>query len=217
MGEAVEGGGTDDLVAMAPARVDLFGVAGEQNAMRIVYVVDASGSMLPVMPVIRAELRRSIETLDASQSFQVLAFTNGGVRTITGLSGARDGAMVRATRANKRAVASWFDTVDAGGVGDPMGALEHALRLRPDAVFLISKRLTDTAWTAEGARQRVDEALARLDTLNPRDPRSGLRPASIRVVHFYDDEPWDMLRIIGETHGGESGYVFVRRGEAWAR
>lgn len=204
------------IESAAPSRVDLFGLRGEQGAQRIAFVVDASGSMLAAMPVVRREIRRSLERLDESQRFQVVYFKRGEYRTPEGLAGERDGALIRATEANKRAVSAWLETVNAEGGSDPLPALERTLRLRPDLVFLVSKGVVDPSLDEQAMREFTRRTLDTLDRLNPRDARNGLRPATIKVVHFYDDDPSGLLRMIGERHGGEDGYVFVRRGERWA-
>jgi hypothetical protein len=64
-----------------PIQVDFVGLRAS-NARRIVYVVDASGSLVGSFPQIVEELRRSMMKLDPRQQFGVIFFQRGDAVTV---------------------------------------------------------------------------------------------------------------------------------------
>lgn len=188
---------------------------GASNARDVVYVVDASGSMIGKMPGVLAELRRSVEGLSSAQRFQVIFFgpsagSNAGFAAAKHPSDPEEGVrmirLIRATRENIGQVLAWASSVFPSGRSNPVPALETALALKPDAVFVLS-----TAITGLGQWEPDREALlAQVDRLNPADPRNGRRPAVIKTIQFREQDPAGILRAIGLAHGGEDGYTFIQ-------
>jgi len=192
-----------------PDRDVRFSGLGASEAREIVYVVDASGSMLTTFPNVVAELRRSIQALHPMQRFAVLLF-----RAFPGASGpayirpdyppgVNAPVLVDATREAKRAVFRWLANVNPGGRSNPIDAIETALRLRPDAIFVLSSGATDPALLG----MTPDELMARLETLNPGSPEA--RPVTIKTIQLLDRDPMELMRRIGRAHGGEDGYRFI--------
>lgn len=114
-----------------------FGVAG--NAQNVVYVVDASGSLVDTLPYVLVELRRSILRLAEQQRFTVLFFQGNDLLEIppTGLR--------QATAINQQRATQWISP-DAGhlfakGRSNPLPALQKALGYEPDIVFLLTDNL----------------------------------------------------------------------------
>jgi len=193
-----------------------FAGVGASNARSIVYVVDASGSMVSSLPVVVKELKESIRKLAPTQQFQVVFFRNNRYSaaphpadrasklTITRL--------IRATEENVTSVCEWIDTMTAAGRSNPIPALEVALSLEPDAVFVLSSVITGAGvW-----EPNRDELLAKLDQLNPRDRRTGRRRVVINTIQFLDEDPSEILRAIADEHGNEGGrgaYRFISRRE----
>lgn len=107
-----------------------FGV--KAAGRNFVYVVDFSGSMHgPRIDQARYELRKSIESLADEASFFVILFNHAG------LAMPADGR-VRATDANKKRFLDWVDGQPVGGGTNPLDSLVTAIRLKPDAVFLLT-------------------------------------------------------------------------------
>ncbi len=193
-----------------------FSGLGASDARDIVYVVDASGSMITSLPDVLNELRRSIARLHPVQRFQVLliqsprdpASKESAFTWTTVPPGLKRPVLIDATRANKQAVYDWLNTIPAQRASNIIPALEAALRLRPDAVFLLSSGGTDPALLG----MSPDAALSRLDQLNPRHA-SGDRSVVIRTIQVLEADPIDLLRRIAQAHGGESGYKFISRDE----
>lgn len=199
----------NDAVGMpAPA---LFGARGDAPASRIVYVLDASGSLVAQLPTIVAEISSSIDALAAKQWFQVVVFRGHGFEMAPGL-GER---MLPASRANRDAVLRWLRGVKAERRSDPLPALERALALRPDIVFLVSKGIGDASAPASDLEAQRSRILARLERLNPvrQQLASHLPPreVTIKVIQFFDADPTGALRAIAEAHGGRNGHTFISR------
>jgi hypothetical protein len=106
------------------------------------------------------------------------------------------------------------ESVVPSGRSNPVEAIERALDLKPQVVFLLSSNITGSG------RYEVDldALMARLDKLNPANPVDGRRPAVINCIQFLDPDPLDALRSIATTHGTQSdsasgAYRFLGRSE----
>jgi hypothetical protein len=143
-----------------------FGI--EAAGQRFAYVLDRSGSMgEPANKPLRAakaELLASLEGLDSLQQF-FLIFYNEDVRQF--VPGARGRHF--ADEGNKSAARRFVDSVQAQGGTRHFEALQRAINLRPDVIFL----LTD----GEQKDDLSDDELKRLNRLN-----GGL--SQIHVIQF---------------------------------
>lgn len=179
------------------------------NARRIVYVIDASGSMLRSLPIVLEELARSLDGLGPRQEFSIIFFQRNEALMVPPRT-----QLVPATVTQKMRVLAWIDErVIPEGRSNPLEAIELALSFRPDVVFLLSVNIT-------GAEEyEIDQAdlLALLDELNPRDPATGRRRTQINCVQFLDPDPLGTLEKIAAEHGGERGYKFLDREELGLR
>lgn len=176
-------------------------VAG--NATKVAYVVDASGSMIGSFPAIVDEVARSIEKLEPSQQFTVLCFRRDGAEAPEG-----DARLRPASRAERDAAVAWLRTgVVPAGRSSPVTALTRALDSGADCVFLLSTTVTGPG------RHELDRAgfLALLERLNPADPRTGRRRATIQCIQFLEMDPGRTLEAVAEAHFGPGGYRFVSR------
>lgn len=112
-----------------------FGI--EVSGHEFVYVLDMSNSMRG-RRFDRAigELIRSIEELGPNQRFYVLLFSTQTLQ----MFGASDYTpkSVAATVENKLLLAEWLRTAYDGGGTDPREALNVAMRMNPNAVFMLS-------------------------------------------------------------------------------
>jgi|GEM_PF-462279 len=188
------------------------------DARDVVYVVDGSGSMLTTLPDVLDRLRQSIAGLHPTQRFQLIVF-----QTVTDELGAtttyitppvRSGAgrlrLLPASSDMKASVDAWLArSVKPRGRSNPTDALRAALNLKPDAIFLLSSRITDR----EGGSFDADELLAWLEKANPVDLKTGRRRVLIQTVQVLDQDPEELLRKIAQTHGGPSGYNYISREE----
>ncbi len=217
----------DALRGFAPRRetpsVSFGGLRAEQ-ANRIVYVVDASGSMLSYLPLIIDELIASIDRLDATQSFRIVFFQNNEALVVpgpgdadqSGRPGPRSRALpiLPATEAVKLHVFDWLN-LDAGniratGKSNPIRALTTALNEidpPPDLVYILS---TDITGLGEFEVDQND-LLRMIHTLNRAS--DGSRRAVIKCIQFVHDDPLETLKKIAEEHGGPDGYRFLSRAD----
>lgn len=190
-----------------------FAGLGVSNAADIVYVVDASGSMVSTLPIVIDHLNRSVSRLARTQRFQIIFYGREAYESAPHPGDVQEGVpttrLIRATPENIRQVLAWVRTVLPGGKSNPIPALKRALWLKPDAVFLLSNVITGI-----GEWEAGKEALLKdIDALNPADAHTGRRRTVIKTIQFLDEDPAEILRAIGEAHGGEDGYKFIPRTE----
>lgn len=182
-------------------------------ATRIVYVVDASGAMVHTLSFVLDELARSISRLQPTQSFQIILLGEKPGQPplrVLALDADRAG-LVRATPANRQAARLWLNAVVAGGRSNPLDGLRAALELNPDLVFLLARGIQRTGTDQPDQTERT---LAELDRLNPRDPRTALRPAIIKTIQFIDEDPTGLLPRIARDHGDGEGSTRLVRPES---
>jgi hypothetical protein len=106
------------------------------NVRSIVYVCDASGSMVGQGDdALKTELKRDIANLSPIQQFNVLIFHE----TRTGsLYQALSDKMLMGTPSNKATAFDFIDNLPFSSVNNPIPALEEAFREEPQLIFLLS-------------------------------------------------------------------------------
>ena len=179
-------------------------VAG--SATKVAYVVDASGSMIGSFPEIVDEVERSIARLEPSQQFTVICF-----RRDSAVAPRNDPSLRPASRAERAAAIEWLrNDVIPSGRSSPIEALALALRSGADCVFLLS-----TTVTGPGRHEIDRDSLLRLlDRLNPADPSTGRRRATIQCIQFLEEDPGRSLEAVASAHFGDGGYRFISRVDA---
>lgn len=188
-----------------------FAGLGVSNATKIIYVVDASGSMVSTFPVVLNYLERSVSRLARTQRFQIIFYGREAYQPAPHPGDVDDGAhwrLIRATPENIRSVIAWLRGLVPGGKSNPIPALRLALNMeQPDAIFLLSNIITGAGqWEAD-----KDTLLKEISALNPVDEHTGRRRTVIKTLQFLEEDPAGILKAIGETHGGEDGYKFIPR------
>ena len=170
-----------------------LGVAGD-----VVFVLDASGSMIAWLPFVIDEVERTLAAMHTDQRFAIRYFAGDDVhaappRRLTDVTPAAAEIAIAALRrdASRR--------MQRGS--NPTGALIEALQLKPDLIVLLSEGL---AGRGQWAVDR-DSVLAALDQANPVNARTALRPVRIeciRLVSRSANDPTPLLEAIAATHGG---------------
>ena len=174
------------------------------DARRIVYLIDASGSMIASFRIVIDELARSLESLSDQQSFAIVFFQAGEALVVPPAK-----RLAPATVPARQRALSWISAnLVPQGRSDPTAAFERALALEPDVIFLLSENITGSG-PFEIDQQ---DLLARLESLNPAD-RRGIRRSRINCVQFLAPDPLETLLRIAERHGGASGYRFLAPAE----
>jgi hypothetical protein len=106
------------------------------NADEVVYLCDASGSMVGVFGQLKTELKRSIGELrvdgDVNQRFNVIFFADGDARTLFPA-----GPQLATVDAKRRAADFIDNQVSVGGT-DPMPAIKLALAERPQVLYVLT-------------------------------------------------------------------------------
>jgi hypothetical protein len=187
-----------------PIQVDFVGLRAT-NARRIVYVVDASGSLVGSFPQVLEELRRSVMKLDPRQNFGIIFIQRGEALTVP-----PGGALQPATPERLSEAMKWIDAkVVPTGRSNPIAAIEAALALKPEIIFLLSADITGAGEFEISERALLDD----LDRLNPKDPATGRRPVRIQCIQFLDPDPIGTLQRLASEHGGADGYRYLGRAE----
>jgi hypothetical protein len=133
------GGGTGDGGALAPfgvpgggggigPRSTFVGVSG--NAKKIVYVLDATGSMMSSFDALRVQLRTAISNLRPPQSFDIVFINDKSPPPLSP-------ALLFTTPENKRKAMEYVDTMAPRGGTDPLPAITKAFELQPEMIFLL--------------------------------------------------------------------------------
>lgn len=192
--------GPGDSVGSVP-EADLFGLKGE--ARKLVYLVDASGSLIDTFPFVINELKRSINELEADQSFTVIFFQDRDVIEVP------PRGLRAASEENKRRVIEWIDpaagnVVPRGGT-TPVNALRLALQYKPHLMFLLSDNITGS-----GVFQ-VDQRRLLADI-----ERANAGGTKINTIQYIYPDPLvtkglkGTMELISNRSGGDTKYVDAR-------
>jgi cell division protein FtsB len=182
----------------APAAAKAGKAAG--GTRTVAFCCDASGSMIDKLVLVKLEVAKAVDALGPDERFSVTFFGEGGTGA-GGIQAFEDGALVPATPENKRRLSKWMDGVSATGVGNPIPALELALRERPELLYLVS----DGDF---GDDRLKAEIRAKLQALN-RGRRTRVNTVATVGSH---DEPAAaagvaFMKDLAARHGGQSKRV----------
>ena len=174
-----------------------FGTGG--NAKRIVYLVDASGSLIDTLPFVILELKRSIGQLSEKQTFTVFFFSGSGVIEIV------PPRMQRADDRVKRERITWMDSSRGNviplGSGDASKALEQALQYKPQLLYLLSDNITGEG-IYEKDQRRLLKSIAESN-------KTGTKINTIQFI-YPDKLPQGTLELIAKGTGGEYKFLDAR-------
>jgi len=119
---------------------NFFGSGG--NAKSIVFVVDASGSLLDTFPFVILELKKTINSLSEKQSFTIIFFQGDKAVEVT----APRAGMKPATAETKQRVIEWIEpasnNIQPMGGTNPLPGIQKALSYRPQLMYLLSDNVT---------------------------------------------------------------------------
>lgn len=170
-------------------RVNFAGVGS--NAKRIVYLCDASGSMMSVFPALDRQLKKSVDGLRLPQSFGVVFFSEN-VRPF-GAPG-----LVLANPDNKRRAYDFFRQQAAAGPTVPRPAIQQAFALNPEVLYVLTDGFdnADPKDVLEQFRALNREKKVKVNTIRLRSPKAdGTEPAG-------SAELANLLRSISQESGG---------------
>jgi hypothetical protein len=110
-----------------------------EEARKIVYVVDRSGSMTDSIDYVKEELKHSIGKLPDDKEFHVLFYSSGPALEMP------THRLVNATERNKQFAFEFIDGIIAQGETDPSDALRRAFAVRPEVIYLLTDGEFDRA------------------------------------------------------------------------
>ena len=189
-----------------------FAGARVTNARSLVYVIDASGSMMTWLPMV-LEAARAVAGSALGESAFRRDLLPGGSCTDGSSATTREGEREQ-HRSNDGLVGAGRNLIPGGG-SNPWPALERAFAMEPDVVFLLSEGLDGT----NDSSLRLDELFKRIDRLNPiADPVSGARWTRIQCIEIgaehANEEDGDLtMRRLGGRYGGTDGWIRLGREE----
>ena len=131
-----------------PSNIRFVEVPGG-NARTVVFVCDASGSMINTFGSLKAELVKAVLHLKSVNGFNIIFFQDEKAAAL-------DQGLLFATPENKRRAMQWLDTIATTGTTDPIPAIEQAFRNKPQLIYL----LTDADFPDNNA---VRSAISRLN------------------------------------------------------
>ena len=172
-------------------KAKFFGLGG--NAKKLVYVVDASGSLLNSFPAVVSALKRSINELSDKQRFTVIFFQRDTAIEVP------PRRLKVADAQTKKHVGDWLaeGNIITQGTSNPVTALKLAFNYRPDLIFVLSDNIT-------GAKEyEIDQR----DLLNQLDQLNKSRKTKINTIQFLYPDQFGTLKLISDAHGGLHKFV----------
>ena len=137
-GGGKEFGGFEGLGTGSGRGSGFFGAGGDE-ARKIVYVVDRSGSMTDSIDYVKFELKRSIGELGEEKEFHIVFYSSGPPVEMP------TRRLVNATDRNKQLAFEFIDGIIPQGETDPSKALERAFDVKPELVYLLTDGEFDKA------------------------------------------------------------------------
>jgi len=203
---ALSGAASDSAQAsMAGSKMltgaEFFGVKATGNTF--IYIVDSSPSMRRdgAFDAARNEIERSLKSMKPKQRYFV-SFFGKEIDPMVLETGMVEKYPIYAKAENLTKTIDWLRLVRIQKDGlPPNNALEEAIGMQPDGIFLLFDG--DTKVDVAKFLRRVNRTD---DILN-----SGTPKVPIHVVHFYQDEFQKQMRQVAEENGGT--YRFVPRPE----
>ena len=166
-----------------------------RQARRIIFICDATGTMIQKIGTLKHELTRAISNLRPVQSFNIIFFTDGGKYHIAN----RDG-LILATPDNKRQAYAFLEDITPNGTTDPTSAIEAAFKQNPDLVYFLSDGEFNNLKPYEDVVRQFDRS-------------NKERKSRVNAILFetYDREAEQAMQRIADESGG--AYRFVREAD----
>jgi hypothetical protein len=200
-GTGVGGSGGDGGGPMAPSGVPgggqglgpkspFMGISG--NAKRVVYLCDASGSMMDVKDRVKEELQKAVTVLRPIQAFNVIFFGDGDEQTVPAF---REGLNV-ANPANKQKALTLAGQIAYAGRTDPLPAIRMAFAQKPELMYLLTDGFEAVAsfdQVVEEFRKLNKDKLVRVNAIML---RGSAQPELERVLRTIASENGGILKIV---------------------
>lgn len=190
------GGGATTGLAKRLSGAQFFGSSAEGNTF--CFVVDSSGSMrrMGAFEAAKTELMRSIHQLKSNQRYYIFFFSEE-VEAMTLQGDVPESLPVYPTPENLERTARWVQRVPIRGGRPPNDALDQAIELSPDAIFLLfdGETKVDVAAHLRQSNRVVDLLLGEQVKV------------PIHTLGFYTRQYEASLQKIAEENGGSYQYI----------
>ena len=156
-----------------------------RGARRVIFVCDATGTMINRFALLRMELARAIAQLLPVQSYNVVFFRDRDAAAAN-----KDGLLL-ASNDNRRKTRQFLEDFSPSGQTNPLPALKLAFAQKPELVYF----LTDGEFNNLVSYEEVLSEMARL---NPG------RRVRVNTISFgsHDAEAEEVLKRIAQENGG---------------
>jgi hypothetical protein len=160
------------------------------NAKRIVFVLDATGSMMASFDSLRVQLRKALQNLQVSQSFGIVFINEHNPAPLAP-------ALLYATPENKRKGIAYAEAMAPRGGTDPLPAFKRAFELRPQLIyFLIDPTdFPDRAAVLDLVRTQAGDGRVKLNII---------------AFQGHDAENERFLKDLANTTGGVYRFITAR-------
>jgi hypothetical protein len=180
-----------------------FGVAASGNTFA--FVVDNSGSIGPVFPMVKVELLKTIASLKPTQRFYV-SFFGKDLQVMELEQGQPSEYAVYATPENIQKLAVWVNNITTQQGRFPLDALDAAIEVDPDAIYL----MFDGATSRDSLLKDIEEINRVTDLISGTMPKCAIN--TIRFAPSKRDEPDEpkleaLMMNIAKENGGSYRYV----------
>ena len=175
------------------------------EAMKVIFVIDASGSMTShnAMQVAKSALMSSLQAMDERQQFMIIFYDDKP--HVIKLHDEAKPAMAVASDLNKTLARQKISGIQPGSGTDHLPPLEMALQMNPDVIFFLTDALEPPLWPKD---------LDRLKTMS----RGKIR---IHAIEFgqgpelpQENDTGNFLRKLARQNGGTYRYHDVTRNKA---
>ena len=175
----------------APVAVQA-GVSAQGNALSVVYLVDASGTMMTKFDLVRGEVIASVKRLAPDQKFNIIAFQGDSVMVLS------ERKLVPATDENKTNGYDFMERTTARGGTNPEAAITEAFSQSPQIIYFITDGLDAVA------QQKKIEVL--IEQLNQR------RRTKLNVLYLGNSKDVAMFNFMNRIAAGNGGVVRIPDG-----
>lgn len=160
------------------------------GARRIVYLIDASGSLVDSFPHVLNELNRTLSSLPEDQVFTAIFFGSDGIIELP------PAGLKWADRQTIRQAHRWIDpahgNVTAWGRGDFLQAMQLAVGYDADEIVVLSDNLIGQQASPEKIDTLLDDIASLIDG----------QVTQIHVIQFFTRDPKQILKSIAERFDG---------------
>jgi hypothetical protein len=195
-------GGRGGLFPGGPGR---GGIGGPKNAIfvpggnarRVVFVCDASGSMINKFATLKEQLNRVISKMRIPQSFDVIFFQDNRAIVLSRDALHHD-SLILASADGRRNASAFLESLTIGQTSDPMQALRLAFSRKPDLLYFLT----------DGDFPDNDAVLKNVRMLN--QPDASGRKVKINTIAFFDNDRQgdDGIRVLLQRIASENDGSF---------